>query len=109
MQINGGLLTQTPYSRAATLEDKARPPVVIDATAGVDFSKTISAVNATTVVNPVENTDSQQQARFVRTFASIDNGEASSAPPPLPYGVQQYLQVAQPSIDSSQRLVDEIV
>ncbi|OUR73200.1 hypothetical protein A9Q78_04470 [Methylophaga sp. 41_12_T18] len=109
MQINGGILTQNPYSKAPALEDKARPPVVIEATAEVDFSKTISAVSATTVVNPVESTDSQQQARFVRTFASIDNGEASSAPPSLPYGVQQYLQVAQPSIESSQRLVDEIV
>lgn len=112
MQINGGILSTGFQTKTPDLESKSRSPVVINATPNVDFSTVNAAVNRTTVVNPVSNTDPQQQARFVRTFASVDNDDVDrdeSEYPQLPYGVKQYLDVAQSGSENNHRLVDETV
>ena len=111
MQINGGQVTSAFSPKTLGFEDRARPPVVIDAPSTFNVSKSKSLVNTSTIVSPASNVQAQQQSRFVRTFAtqsdpitSTDNG-----PRKLPVGVQQYLQVSQLSSEVSQRLLDETV
>ena len=110
MQINGGLITSAFTSKTSGLENKARPPVVIEAPS-FSLTKTSSETTSTTVVSPVSDVTSQQQSRFVRAFAT--QPDRSNTPDDeqrkLPRGVQQYLQVEQLREQDDQRLLDETV
>ncbi|OUR64632.1 hypothetical protein A9Q79_04850 [Methylophaga sp. 42_25_T18] len=111
MQINGGQVTSAFSPKTFGLEDKARPPVVIDAPSTFNVSQSKSLVNTSAIVTPASNVQSQQQSRFVRTFATQSEPSTSTDEGlrKLPVGVQQYLQVSQLSSEVSQRLLDETV
>ena len=111
MQISGGPVRSAFPSKTSGLEDKARPPVVIEASTSFNVVNTSSVVTATTIVSPVSDAESQQQSRFIRTFytQSEQFKLIDYEPRKLPKGVQEYMDVAQLSTQDSQRLVDEIV
>jgi hypothetical protein len=110
MQINGGLITSAFTPKTSGLENKARPPVVVEAPS-FNLAKTSSETTLTAVVTPVSDVISQQQSRFVRAFATQE--DRSKTPEDeqrkLPRGVQQYIQVAQLREQDDQRLLDETV
>ncbi|MBE0438565.1 MAG: hypothetical protein IBX57_02185 [Gammaproteobacteria bacterium] len=118
MQINGSPLTSAFNIRPDNaLNDRARLPVTIDSQAVFDLeqqNQSLPAISSTTKQQQITSNDSQQ-ARFVRLFATqAEPSSASSstlpvvAPPALPQGVEQYLQVSKlPSIP--QRLFDQTV
>jgi len=111
MQINGGQVTSAFSPKTFGFEDRARPPVVIDAPSTFNVSQNKSVVNTSTIVVPASNLQAQQQSRFVRTFATQSDSSktAENGLRKLPAGVQQYLQVSQLGSEVSQRLLDETV
>jgi hypothetical protein len=110
MQINGGSITSAFTSKTSGFESKARAPVVIEAPS-FSVAKTTNEVTSTTVVTPISDANSQQQARFVRAFATQSDTSKPSedGKEKLPRGVQQYLQVEQLRAQDEQRLLDETV
>ncbi|MDF1589305.1 MAG: hypothetical protein P1P93_09175 [Gammaproteobacteria bacterium] len=118
MQINGSPLTSVFNIRPDSAQnDRARVPVTIDSQAVFDLeqqNQSLPVILSATKQQQIATNDSQQ-ARFVRLFATQDEPSSESnstlpvvAPPALPQGVQQYLQVSKlPS--TPQSLFDDTV
>jgi len=116
MQINGAHLATAFAPKPLELQEQTRKPVTIDATASFKLDDAAaSQVKAAPQAQQVEiNVNEGQQARFVRFFSTSDELSSStqktaSSAPPLPQGVQQYLQIAELQNSPTQSIVDEIV
>lgn len=112
MQISNNPLTFYPPVPAEN-RNASRLPVTVDNTSYT--AVTVPPREAPPrSVEPVNRSEDQQQARFIRNFLSSEpeSGDTTSQPALLPRAVQQYLYIdalPQQSIQQQGRLLDELV
>ena len=112
MQINSNSVFYSPVTTEQR-NNSSRLPVVIDATRGQSFQKTVSQYRPATVADSnTSHIRDYQQAQFIHASARVASSGNAYTETKLPKAVQHYLQISAISDaqnNQSSGLIDEKV